>query len=102
MKLKTFTRYLLRKYFLFATSTGLWTLLYVLKEHPNANVIVIGIGLEIGAHFDDETQYFTVGARKDNYLAPKIPSKFKHRIYTIDENFSKVTGVTLLEGTFIG
>ena len=90
-------KHILKKHYSFATSTGLWTLINALENHPDSKIFLIGIGLRAGGHFDDENHKFKeTTAKKDFFLIQKLPSQDKRRIFTTDQYFASISGVNLI------
>ena len=87
------------KYFRFSgVSTGFFTILYALKKHPKLKVIITGIGMKGGGHFYNlDTKYSINRANVDRALMKNIKKKYKERLFTIDSEFARLTGIKFMD-----
>ena len=92
-KLKTLYNHYFGNYCLFGSSTGLWTLLYALKNNPNSKIVIAGIGLKEGGHFYGKGHFHNTTAKKDNYLAPKLEKNYKNKLLTTDIYLAEKLGI---------
>jgi len=77
-------------------STGLYAILLAAYEFPHHNILVTGVGLSSGGHFDNElVQFGEIRSRLDYQFAKSFPKTLLDRLYTTDRHFSKVTGAKL-------
>lgn len=74
-------------------STGFYSILLALKENPNCDVIVTGIGMNGGGHFykNSRNARFNYDARSgvDRFLIKRLDKKLKKRIFSTDPDFVK-------------
>lgn len=81
-------------------STGLWTAFYALSRHPEATVIISGIGLQAGEHFypDERFDFSAIMGRIDSYVVRHLPSRIKERLMTTEERMHTVGGIKMWNG----
>jgi hypothetical protein len=83
-------------------STGFFSIMYAHLENPHSELIVSGIGMQEDKILYDKKSFgFIKRARVDKYLIKKVNNKFKKKIITTDDDFSKNTNVSLWNKTFI-
>ena len=87
------------KYFRFSgVSTGFFAILYALKKHPNSKVIITGIGMSFGGYFyDKKGSRYNNRSKVDIALMKNIKMKYKERLFTIDSEFSRLTGIKFID-----
>jgi hypothetical protein len=79
-------------------STGAWTVVYALDRHPEALVVIAGIGVAGGGHWNDAIEHPDHTAMKTRYLLPRLSEDDKARIMTTDDSFARYVGVTRWSG----
>ena len=87
------------KYLRFSgVSTGFFAILYALKKHPNSKVIITGIGMKGGGHFyNSDTKYSINRSNVDRALMKNIKKKYKERLFTIDSELARLTGIKFID-----
>ena len=95
-KFKRFLKLLIGKNFQ-GISTGFYAILLALKENPNSEIIISGIGLSGGGHFykSKRAKKFNYDARAavDRYLIKSLFKKFKKKILSVDNDFIEISNV---------
>ena len=86
-------------------STGLFAIMYALKENPEANIVVSGIGLVGGHQFYKSERskvydYFP-RARVDRFVSRRINKQIKSRVYSLDDDFIKNFGSNKWSGAIL-
>ncbi|MFP4698141.1 MAG: hypothetical protein ACLFMO_05485 [Eubacteriales bacterium] len=80
-------------------STGLYAVLVAAHNHPEHTIIVAGIGLDAGTHFNDNKLKFPLWrGLLDKEMVKYFSPDLKQRIFTTDSNFAKNVGVKIYEG----
>ena len=83
-------------------STGCLTMLIALTENINSKIIVTGIGLQGGNHYESSNKFYSTRhfydfrGMTDAYLIKKLPKSVRYRILTTDLTFSKVANVRFI------
>tara|TARA_B100000787_G_scaffold153483_1_gene127703 strand:- start:185 stop:886 length:702 start_codon:yes stop_codon:yes gene_type:complete len=97
-KIKKLIKFFFKKN-LQGVSTGFFAILLALHENPNSEIVVSGIGMSGGGHFykDSRDQGFNYDSRAavDQYLISKLKNKYKLRIFSVDEDFVRVSKTRL-------
>jgi len=78
-------------------STGMFAILRALDENPYSTIIVCGIGLMGGGHFDGIGKMSQGRGLVDFKLFKLLSAKHKERILTTDDDFSRLGGVLKFE-----
>lgn len=80
-------------------STGINAILYGLQRFPKQrDLIVAGVGLEGGGHFNGEGHFKQTSARLDNIFMRCVPKQIFNKLFTTDEVLSSRGGLKLWEG----
>ena len=67
-------------------STGFFAILTALKDHPDKQIIISGIGMSGGGHFYKvNTDEYTKRSRVDRGLILNLKNTFKTKLFTTDE-----------------
>lgn len=77
-------------------STGMFSCIYALKNHPKANIILSGISFVGGKHFYNSGSMSFRRGIIDKYLFMNICNKYKSRIFTNDYDLHKISGISYL------
>jgi len=84
-------------------STGFFAILLALKENPDANIIVSGIGMSGGAHFYSSERVkfrnYTPRSKVDRYLINRIDKRLKKRIFSMDKEFVDLADINYWNGS---
>jgi hypothetical protein len=81
-------------------SAGINAILYSLKRFPNAKeIVVVGIGLEPGDHFDGKGDFTKKSAKHDQVFMKFWPKKKRPRVYTTDNVLSEKGDVPKWDGS---
>ncbi|WP_156957113.1 hypothetical protein [Synechococcus sp. KORDI-49] len=84
------------------SSTGLAALCLAMDQHPNANIIVSGIGLRKGGHFyGGSLQYSEIRSRSDRWLMRLWRRSSRPELLTTDPQFASLADVDLFSGNSI-
>jgi hypothetical protein len=78
-------------------SSGMFSCIYALKNHPKANVILSGISFVGGGHFYNSGSMSFRRGMIDKYLFANIINKYKSRIFTNDYDLHKISGIKYLK-----
>lgn len=80
-------------------STGINGILYARKRFINAeSIIVAGVGLIGGGHFDGVGEFTDKSAKSDRIFMKYWPKSARHNVYTTDETLSRVGNIPLWNG----
>ena len=79
-------------------STGINGIMYARARFPNATIIVVGIGLVGGGHFDGKGVFTKKSAKSDQIFMKHWPQSKRSNIYTTDDNLSSLGGVDKWKG----
>tara|TARA_B100000579_G_scaffold437420_1_gene466691 strand:+ start:3462 stop:4133 length:672 start_codon:yes stop_codon:yes gene_type:complete len=79
-------------------STGFFSIMLALKENPNEDILISGIGMRDGSHFHKtlEGRNFNKRPTVDRYLVNFLKNKYKKKLYSFDKELVKITGINLL------
>ena len=70
-------------------STGFFAVLCALKEHPDKEIIISGIGMSGGGHYYDvNSNRYSKRSLVDRKLILNLKNKFKKKLYTTDQNLA--------------
>lgn len=79
-------------------STGFYAILLALKENPNSQIIISGIGMKGGKQFykSERSNYFVYDsrARVDRFLIKKMKKNLKKNMYSLDEELVNTANIT--------
>ena len=78
-------------------STGVFAIIKALDENPCSTIVVCGIGLMGGGHFDGNGKMPRRRGLVDFKLFKLLSAKHKERILTTDDDFSRLGGVLKFE-----
>lgn len=80
-------------------STGINGILYAMKRFPNAEkIIIVGVGLIGGGHFDGVGEFTDKSAKSDQIFMKYWPKEKKIRVSTTDENLHEIGGIPEWKG----
>lgn len=74
-------------------STGMFSVLLALIEHPENTVIIAGITMSGGMHFYESGGMSRKRALADRVLFERLPEDFKKRLVTTDSSLSVLCGI---------
>ena len=79
-------------------STGFFSIMLALKENPNEDILISGIGMRDGSHFHTtaEGRNFNNRPKIDRYLVNYLKDKYKKKLYSYDKELVKIAGINLL------
>jgi hypothetical protein len=77
-------------------STGMFSCIYALKNHPKANIILSGISFVGGKHFYNSGSMSIRRGKIDKCLFINVLNKYKSRIFTNDYDLHKISGINYL------
>ena len=79
-------------------STGFFSIMLALKENPNEDILISGIGMRDGSHFHKtlEGKNFNKRPTIDRYLVNFLKDKYKKKLYSYDKELVKIAGINLL------
>ena len=77
-------------------STGLYSVLIAASEHPHANIVISGISLAEGVHFDSSKKYSVYRALRDEHLFKYLPGTIRKRMYTNNPETAKIGKINLI------
>jgi hypothetical protein len=77
-------------------STGLYSVLIAASEHPHANIVISGISLVEGIHFNSSKKFPTYRALRDEYLLKYLPRTIRNRMYTNNPETAKIGKINLI------
>lgn len=88
---------LLREKYPRGTSAGMFCVIMAAIEFPGHPILVSGISLQGGEHFD-QVDYFTSSRGKiDRYLCRSLPGRVKNNLFTVDQLMMENGGVQLAD-----
>ena len=79
-------------------STGLDSVMYAMSAFPQANVITAGIGLQGGAHFNNQGEFMSKTAIADRRTMKYWPFEKRKNVYTTDDVMAEIGNVPKWEG----
>ena len=86
---------LLKEKYPTGASSGLFCVIKALTEYPGHPVVISGVSLQGGGHFD-QVDYFTSSRGKiDRYLCRSLPDHVKKDLFTVDSLMAKNGGIQL-------
>jgi len=74
---------------LVGVSTGFFSILYALSNHPNKKILIAGIGMSGGSHMYNDANRYNKRSIVDRRLILSLKDEFKSRLYTTDIDLSK-------------
>ena len=74
---------------LVGVSTGFFSILYALSNHPKKKILIAGIGMSGGSHMYSDANRYNKRSIVDRRLMLSLKDKFKSRLYTTDIDLSK-------------
>lgn len=74
---------------LVGVSTGFFSILYALLNHPENKILIAGIGMSGGSHMYNDANRYNKRSIVDRRLILSLKDKFKSRLYTTDIDLSK-------------
>mgnify|MGYP002005540341 FL=1 len=70
-------------------STGFFAILCALKNHPDKEIIISGIGMSGGGHYYDvNSNRYSKRSLVDRELILNLKNNFKKKLYTTDQNLA--------------
>ena len=96
---KIFNRFLhffklIKKREINGVSTGFFSILYALEMNKNNNVIISGIGMSGGGHYyNKDSSRYQRRSNVDKALIKNLKTKFKNRLFTIDNELYENAGI---------
>ena len=96
-RIKRLAKLIIRRKPALGLSTGLFAALLAAYEHPEAPILLAGIGVQPGGHFY-ETDEKTHGNRAcvDRFMMKRLPQHLKMRLQTTDPELSGISGIPLV------
>ena len=82
-------------------STGFFSILYALNNHPNCKIILSGIGMSKGSHLYNDKNRYNKRSVVDRMLFNSLKKEYTSRLMTTDNDFSNDTGIQIWEGKTI-
>lgn len=73
---------------LVGVSTGFFSILCALSDHPKSKVLIAGIGMAGGSHMYNDANRYDKRSIVDRRLILSLKKKFKSRLYTTDNELS--------------
>jgi len=75
-------------------STGFFSILCALKEHPDSEIIISGIGMSGGGHYYNvNSDKYSKRSLVDRQLILNLKKKYKTKLYTTDQNLESNSGI---------
>ena len=74
---------------LVGVSTGFFSILYALSNHPKKKILIAGIGMSGGSHMYSDANRYNKRSIVDRRLMLSLKDRFKSRLYTTDIDLSK-------------
>ena len=85
---------------LLGVSTGFFAILLALKENPNKNIFISGIGMNDGGHFyelHDKSKDVNQRRKVDKFLRKFLHKKYKKRMFSCDRDFANLAKINYFE-----
>ena len=78
-------------------STGFFSILYALNNHPNCKIILSGIGMSKGSHLYNDKNRYNKRSVVDRKLFNSLKKEYTSRLMTTDNDFANDTGIQTWE-----
>lgn len=79
------------------TSSGMFCVIVAAVEYPGHPIVVSGISLQGGGHFDHVNYFSSSRGKIDRYLCRSLPGHVKNNLFTVDPMMAENGGIQLAE-----